>query len=163
MYQQRLQFFRRQELLFNKALQLSHRELSEKGKQSPRSLVSKPNQAEKAQLCTNRDMFDRLKRKWKVESNLQLFLILCTFAVTGTTTAWISREITSWVGFDEGTFWLWKTLLRLFILVFGYQAVILAVSVFFGQFRFFWNYEKKILAWMGLIRKPEATPKSAEA
>jgi hypothetical protein len=108
-------------------------------------------------------MFDKLKQKWKVESNLQLFLILCTFAVTGTTTAWISREITAWVGFDEQTFWLWKALLRLSILVFGYQAIILAVSFFFGQFRFFWNYEKKILAWMGLIRKPEAAAESADA
>jgi hypothetical protein len=108
-------------------------------------------------------MFEKLKQKWKVDSNLQLFLILCTFAVTGTTTAWISREITAWVGFDETTFWLWKALLRFFILVFGYQAIILAVSLFFGQFRFFWNYEKKILAWMGLIRRQSAPAESAEA
>ena len=108
-------------------------------------------------------MFDKLKKKWKVESNLQMFLILCTFAVTGTTTAWISREITAWVGFNDQTYWLWKALLRLTILVFGYQVIILVVSFLFGQFRFFWNYEKKILAWMGLIRKPEAVSKSADA
>ena len=104
-------------------------------------------------------MFSKLKQKWKVESNLQLFLILCTFAVTGTLTAYISREITAWVGFNEQTYWLWKTLLRLSILIFGYQIIILTVSVFFGQFRFFWNYEKKILSWMaglGRSRKAEA-------
>jgi len=93
-------------------------------------------------------MFERLKRKWKVQSNLQFFLILCTFAVTGTLTAWISRQITSWVGFDEHTYWLWKIGLRALILVFGYQVIILAVSLLFGQLSFFWAYEKKILRWM---------------
>ncbi len=92
-------------------------------------------------------MLDRLKTKWKVNGT-QLFLILCTFAVTGTLTAWISRSITGWVGFNEETFWLWKTLLRLAVLLFGYQVIILVVSIFFGQFPFFWNYEKKILKWM---------------
>ena len=101
-------------------------------------------------------MFEKLKLKWKVESNLQLILILCTFAVTGTLTAYISGEITAWVGFTDQTFWLWKLLLRMSILIFGYQVIILMVSFFFGQFRFFWNYEKKILAMMGFIKKKHA-------
>jgi len=92
-------------------------------------------------------MLERLKAKWKVNGP-QLFLILCTFAVTGTLTAWISRSITSWIGFNDDTFWLWKTLVRLSVLIFGYQFIILVVSFFFGQFPFFWNYEKKIIRWM---------------
>jgi ABC-type multidrug transport system permease subunit len=97
-------------------------------------------------------MFENLKKKWKVD-NRQLVLILCTFAVTGTLTAYISRSITVWVGFTDETFWVWKFLLRLSILLFGYQVIILIVSFFFGQFRFFWNYEKKILQWMGVMKK----------
>jgi len=97
-------------------------------------------------------MFENLKKKWKVD-NKQLILILCTFAVTGTLTAYISRSITSWVGFTDETFWVWKFLLRLSILLFGYQVIILIVSFFFGQFRFFWNYEKKILKWMGVMKE----------
>ena len=97
-------------------------------------------------------MFGKLKKKWKVESNIQLFLILCTFAVTGSLTAYISRQITAWVGFDDNTWWLWPFLVRISVLLFGYQAIILIVSLFFGQFRFFWNYEKKILIWMGVMR-----------
>jgi hypothetical protein len=92
-------------------------------------------------------MFEKLKAKWKVDG-FQFFLIMCTFAVTGTLTAYVSRFITSWVGFTDQTFWLWKFLLRLCVLVFGYQAIILVVSFFFGQFRFFWAYEKKILRWL---------------
>lgn len=96
-------------------------------------------------------MFKKLQEKWNVGS-LQLFLILCTFAVTGSLTAYISRSITAWVGFDENTLLVWKVLLRLSILIFGYQVIILIVSFFFGQFNFFWNYEKKILRRMGLFK-----------
>jgi hypothetical protein len=97
-------------------------------------------------------MFQKLREKWKV-SSAQLFIILCVFAITGTTTAWVSREITAWVGFNEQTFWLWKVLLRLAMLVFGYQAILLAVAFVFGQFSFFWEYEKKLLRWMRLMKK----------
>jgi hypothetical protein len=97
-------------------------------------------------------MFQRLRDKWKVSSS-QLFIILIVFAITGTTTAWVSREITAWVGFTEQTFWLWKFLLRVAMLVFGYQAILLTVAFIFGQFRFFWEYEKKLLRWMRLIKK----------
>lgn len=100
-------------------------------------------------------MFNKLQQKWNVGPR-QLFLILCTFAVTGTSTAWISRSITAWVGFDENTLWVWKLLLRLSILIFGYQVIILIVSFFFGQFRFFWNYEQKILKRIGILPKSEA-------
>lgn len=96
-------------------------------------------------------MFNKLQQKWKVSSS-QLFLILCTFAVTGTTTAYISRSITSWVGFDAQTFWAWKLLLRMSILIFGYQVIILIVAFVFGQFPFFWNYEKKILRRLGILK-----------
>ena len=96
-------------------------------------------------------MLNKLQQKWKV-TGPQLILILCTFAVTGSLTAYISRSITSWVGFDESTAMAWKILLRLSILVFGYQVIILIVSFFFGQFNFFWNYEKKILKRMGVLK-----------
>ena len=100
-------------------------------------------------------MLNKLQQKWNV-STIQLLLILCTFAVTGTTTAVISRYITGWVGFNESTFWLWKLLLRIFMLVFGYQFILLIVAFFFGQFPFFWNYEKKILRRMGIMKPGQA-------
>ena len=100
-------------------------------------------------------MLNKLQQKWNV-SSVQLLLILCTFAVTGTSTAVISRYITGWVGFDEHTFWVWKLLLRIFMLVFGYQVILMIVAFFFGQFPFFWNYEKKILRRMGVIKPGQA-------
>ncbi|WP_240628074.1 phosphoribosylglycinamide formyltransferase [Terrimonas sp.] len=92
-------------------------------------------------------MLKKLQQKWKV-SGRQLFIILCVFAITGTTTAWLTRVITGWAGFTAETFWLWRLLLRLTMLVIGYQVILLSVAFIFGQFPFFWQYEKKMLRWM---------------
>ena len=92
-------------------------------------------------------MLKRLQKKWGVGGS-QFILILCVFAITGTSTAWITKVITAWVGFTDETFWLWRLLLRLAMLIFGYQAILLIVAFLFGQFPFFWRYEKKILAWL---------------
>ena len=101
--------------------------------------------------------FDRLKRKWNV-SGTQLVLILCVFAITGTTTAYITRMITTWMNLqsNEVTYWIMK----LVILIFGYQVLILLFSIPFGQFRFFWKYEKKLLKWFSFRKKkPESEKK----
>lgn len=98
-------------------------------------------------------MFEKLKQRWKVNS-VDLFLILCVFAITGTTTAYVSKVVTGWVGLTpESPLWQ-RASLRGLVLIFGYQVILLSVSIPFGQFRFFWNYEKKILRRMGLM-KPE--------
>lgn len=93
-------------------------------------------------------MFQRLKRKWNVNST-QLFLILCVFAITGSTTAWLTRQVTHWLQLDASSFWYWG--IKIFILLFGYQVLILLFALPFGQFNFFWKYEKKILQRMKLL------------
>jgi formyltetrahydrofolate-dependent phosphoribosylglycinamide formyltransferase len=95
-------------------------------------------------------MFQGLMQKWKVNGT-QLFLIICVFAVTGTTTAYLTRQITRWLELDSSSAWYW--ILKVLMLVFGYQVLILLFAIPFGQFRFFWNYEKKILRRMGLMRR----------
>ncbi len=103
-----------------------------------------------------RYMFKRLMKKWKV-NGWQLFCILCVFAITGSVTAYLSKIITSWLGMNESTFWIWRLLVRLAVLLFGYQIIILIVALVFGQFHFFWNYEKKVLRWFRKLvsgRKP---------
>jgi len=91
-------------------------------------------------------MFQKLQNKWKV-GGWQLFLIFCVFAITGTLTAYISRQITGWLEIDRTSPWFW--VLKILVLIFGYQIIILIISFLFGQFSFFWNYEKKILRRFG--------------
>lgn len=94
-------------------------------------------------------MLKRLQQKWNV-SGWQFFIILLVFAITGTTTAWLTRMITGWVGFTDETFWAWKWLLKIGMLLIGYQLILLTVAFIFGQFAFFWNFEKKMLRRIGI-------------
>jgi formyltetrahydrofolate-dependent phosphoribosylglycinamide formyltransferase len=97
-------------------------------------------------------MLEALMKKWKV-GRKDLFLILCVFAVTGTSTAYIGKAIAGWAGFTESTPWAWKFLLRLAVFVVGYQLILLCVAFLFGQFPFFWRFEKKLLQRLGIIKK----------
>jgi len=102
-------------------------------------------------------MFQRLKQKWNVNGT-QFILILCVFAITGTTTAWLTRSVTQWLQLDASSFWYWA--IKIGILLFGYQILILLFAIPFGQFNFFWNYEKKILQRMKLISSPSLPDKT---
>jgi phosphoribosylglycinamide formyltransferase-1 len=102
-------------------------------------------------------MFQRLKQKWNVNGT-QLILILCVFAITGTTTAWLTRMVTYWLQLEASSFWYWA--IKIAILLFGYQVLILLFAIPFGQFNFFWNYEKKILQRMRLISSPSLPDKT---
>jgi hypothetical protein len=99
-------------------------------------------------------MLNALMKKWNV-SKKDLFLILCVFAITGTTTAFVTKLITGWAGFTDSTHWGWKFLLRLSVLIFGYQIILLFVAFLLGQFSFFWRYEKQLLSRLGIIKKEE--------
>jgi hypothetical protein len=94
-------------------------------------------------------MFSSLLKRWKVSSK-DLVVILCVFAITGFTTAYVSKAITGWVGFTSHTHWAPKLLLRLSVLIFGYQVILLTVAFLLGQFSFFWRFEKKMLQRIGL-------------
>lgn len=94
-------------------------------------------------------MLENLQKRWKV-GGWQLFLIICVFAITGTTTAYLSRQITIWLEIEKYSIAFW--VMKFVVLLFGYQVLILIISIPFGQFHFFWNYEKKILRRMKLMK-----------
>lgn len=99
-------------------------------------------------------MWKRLQHKWNVRP-VQLFWILCVFALTGTLTAFISKSITGWLGFSASTHWSWKILVRLLVLILGYQLILLSIAFALGQFPFFWRYEKKILQRLRIMKNEQ--------
>ena len=96
------------------------------------------------------EMFKKLQQHWGT-GGWRFFFILCTFAITGTFTAWVSRQITLWLDVTRLTVAWW--LLKIGVLFIGYQLFILFFGFCLGQFSFFWNYEKKILRRIGIIKK----------
>ncbi len=101
-------------------------------------------------------MFSSLRKRWKVGKK-EFTLILCVFAITGFATAWLSRSVTGWVGFTSETHWSAKLLVRLAVLLFGYQAILLTVAFLLGQFSFFWKFEKRVLQRIGLMKATDAS------
>ena len=98
-------------------------------------------------------MFSRLKKHWKAD-NKKLFLILLTFTITGSLTAWLSSRIGIWLMLEKFSFGWWLT--KIVVFIFGYQVLILIIGFCLGQFPFFWNYEKKILRSLHLLKKINA-------
>jgi formyltetrahydrofolate-dependent phosphoribosylglycinamide formyltransferase len=96
-------------------------------------------------------MFERLQKKWKV-NGLQLGLILCTFAIGGSLTGFVGKKIMNILAIQQD--WLW-TIIYIILITLLWPMAVLFVSVFFGQFRFFLNYIKKIGARMGIVRGDE--------
>lgn len=93
---------------------------------------------------------ENLKKRWGINSNIQLTIIFFVFAITGSASAWLSKPICFWLGIlkeDLGHFFTPVRLLLIFPL---YQVLLITIGFIFGQFKFFSAFEKKMLKRMGM-------------
>ena len=79
-------------------------------------------------------------------------LILLVFACTGFTVLFIKRPLLEWLVGDKGNSTLATILYYVFILPI-YNVILLAYGFLFGQFRFFWQFEKRMLERLFRRRK----------
>jgi hypothetical protein len=93
---------------------------------------------------------EKLKKRWGIDSNWQIIVILIVFSVTGYASLYIAKPILDLVGLSQETTnpWVYRPLRILLIFPF-YQILILFFGWLFGQFNFFWNFEKKMLKRLG--------------
>lgn len=89
---------------------------------------------------------NKLKERWGINSNIDLILILVGFSITGSLSAYFSKPITSLIGVTSETSPLYIFIpVRILILFPVYQILLVFVGAILGQFKFFWNFEKKML------------------
>ena len=94
---------------------------------------------------------EKLKERWGITSNIQLILILIVFSINGSFAAWVAKPVTEWIGVSpEINGWAIYIPIRIFLIFPIYQTTLPLVGFIFGQFKFFWNFEKKMLTRMGL-------------
>lgn len=93
-------------------------------------------------------MFERLQKKWGL-SGKRFFWVMIVFAFTGTTAAWLTAEITGWLNIEKFSIGYWA--LKIGMLLIGYQILLLFYGFIFGQFSFFWQYERKLLSRMRIL------------
>lgn len=92
-----------------------------------------------------------LKQKWGLKSNFQLVIIIVVFAITGSTSAWITRPILAYIGIDKTTmnpFVYWPLSILLILPV--YKVLLIVIGSVFGQYKFFSQFVKKMLIRMRL-------------
>ena len=98
-------------------------------------------------------IFSKLEKKWDVKYRWELISIFLVFAITGSSSVFISRPLIKLMGINKenlSVFAYW--VLYIFIGFIFYQILLVVNGWIFGQYKFFWNFEKKMLRRLGLKR-----------
>ena len=91
------------------------------------------------------------KERWNIDSNLQLTVIIIVFAITGSSSVKLSTPLIEFIGLStETTNWLVYWTLNVLITFGLYQVLLITFGTLFGQFKFFWSFEKKMLSRFGI-------------
>src|SRR3954452_7811045 len=85
---------------------------------------------------------NRLKQRWKLGSAFQVAIVLIVFACTGFTVLFIKKPILTFLAGQQGDSTTASVLYYIFILPL-YNVILLAYGFIFGQFTFFWDFEKR--------------------
>jgi len=97
--------------------------------------------------------FKKLEHKWIVKQKWEMIRIFIVFAFTGSSSMIIGRPIIKAIGITKenlnvGLYWFLYIIIGLVF----YQILLVAYGWLFGQFKFFWEFEKKMLKRFGLKR-----------
>ncbi len=98
----------------------------------------------------------KLKERWGISSNFQLIIIFIVFGITGSSSVYVGAPLLEFLSLTKESFpdnFLGVTLyyvLRILIIFPIYQILLVAFGFLFGQFKFFWAFEKKMLSRMGI-------------
>jgi Family of unknown function (DUF6787) len=98
-------------------------------------------------------IFKKLEKKWLLTYKWEMIRVFIVFAITGSSSVVMGRPIIKLLGITKDNlnpilYWV----LFIFITTVFYQILLVLFGWVFGQFQFFWNFEKKILSRFGLKR-----------
>ncbi len=94
----------------------------------------------------------RLQQRWNLSSGWQVLIVLVVFACTGFTVLFLKRPLFRLINADPEYNTLFTILYYIFILP-VYNVILLFYGFIFGQFRFFWEFEKRMF---GRIRRKKS-------
>lgn len=98
-------------------------------------------------------IFKKLEHKWVVDYRWEMIRIFIVFAFTGTSSLYVGRPIMTMIGITKENLnpFIYWVLFIIIGLIF-YQVLLVFFGWVFGQFQFFWEFEKKMLRRMGFKR-----------
>lgn len=93
----------------------------------------------------------KLKDRWGIQSNLQFAIVLLVFIITGSSSAYLTKPIFDFLGITKDSMhYVLYFVLKIILILPVYQVLLVGFGFLFGQFNFFWNFEKKMLKSLGL-------------
>ena len=95
---------------------------------------------------------NRLKEKWQITSNAQLVIIFIVFAITGSTASKIAAPVVHFFGIDSESYPIRYWPLRIILIFPLYQVLLVLFVWIFGQFKFCWAFEKKMLNRLRILK-----------
>ena len=107
-------------------------------------------------------MFEKLKRRWNIESNFQVVIILIVFTITGSTTVYLKQIIFEWLQITSETPLIIKVPVYVLVILTVYNILLLIVGFIFGQFKFFLEFEKKFFSRI-LFRKKQTSSEKVKS
>ena len=98
---------------------------------------------------THSSWLEKLRLRWNLKSVKQVWWVLLAFACTGTTILLIKTPVFELLGIPRPWPW-WAYILYLIAILPVYNLLLLCYGFLFGQFRFFWKFERRMIArWFG--------------
>ncbi|MFM7850938.1 MAG: DUF6787 family protein, partial [Flammeovirgaceae bacterium] len=95
----------------------------------------------------------KLQTRWKVGSLFQVLIILVVFACTGFTVLFLKRPLFNY-WFSENAIPTYASVLYYVLILPIYNVLLLLYGFIFGQFSFFWEFEKRFFSRIISIFRP---------
>ena len=98
-------------------------------------------------------IFKKLEKKWILDYKWEMIRVFMVFAFTGSSSLFVGKPIIRFIGITKENLNL--TLYWFLYIIIGiifYQILLVTFGWLFGQFKFFWEFEKKMLCRFGLKR-----------
>ena len=97
-------------------------------------------------------MIEKLINLFKVKNLKQLVIVFLVFSITGSLSVVLGEPIINFFFEDgfENNLYFW--IIRIIIIFPLYQILLIIVGTIFGEFRYFWNIEKRILMRLKIIK-----------
>ena len=94
---------------------------------------------------------EKLKTRWQLKSNLQLFIVIVLFSITGSASVKVARPILEFIGINDATPYYIYWPLRILVVFPAYQMLFMIFGTLLGQWEFAWRFEKKMLSGLGRL------------
>ena len=99
-------------------------------------------------------MSEKLLKFFKVDNYFRLFIIFTVFGITGSLSVVLGKylliSIFSSNILNSEFYWL----IRILLIFPLYQILLIIIGTLFGEFKYFWAIEKKILLRLKILKSP---------